>query len=585
MTVQDAHPPVYSGRMNVGFAESVPNRWNLPHLGLGLGLRESHIATILREQPPVDWFEIITENYLVHRGVLAWALDAVCERYPVVMHGVSLSIGSTDPLDLDYLRSIKALADRISAPWVSDHVCWTGVGGRNSHDLLPVPYTEEMLQWMIGRVRIVQDVLERPLLLENPSSYLQFTADELAESTFVAELANGADCALLLDVNNIYVSSKNHGFSAQAYLDAIPWDRVVQFHVAGHSDLGTHILDSHIGPVIDPVWELLRDAYTRSGGRAVMLEWDDEVPDFETTWQEAQRARAFVGDIVPEEIGPREAVGEAVVTTPREQQPPAKTARLMYWLHAVVAADQTADRQAIADHVLPTEAMPAAARVDVYTEALAARFTEVMTDDYGALERLMGEQQFADQVQRYLAAHPPRSPWLEHLGADFGDWLAASDFEPWYAELARLQWAVTRAVLAPIAAPVGGAAFAAVPAAQQGEVCLIFAPSVQLVATGTGVHCVLEGADEPTEGPEYSLVTRANFDVCTRVLDVHEAGVLARLMAGDSLQDAVVAHLQAHPDAAEAVMAQLGIWTTAWTSSHMVVGLTVAGVSVSVAAD
>jgi uncharacterized protein (UPF0276 family) len=272
------------------------NRFALPNLGIGLGLRTSHYTRILEDRPAVDWFEIISENYMQTAGRPLEHLDAIAERYPVVMHGVSLSIGGADPLDPAYLSELKALRDRIGARWVSDHLCFTGVAGKNSHDLLPMPYTEEALSHVVSRVRAVQDFLGAPLALENPSTYLEFAGASMREWEFLGRLAEEADCALLLDVNNVYVSAFNHGFEPMTYLDAIPFDRVVQIHVAGHTHHGTHIIDSHIGPVIDPVWNLFAIAHKRAGGAAVLLEWDAEIPSFEATHAEALRAREFIGE-------------------------------------------------------------------------------------------------------------------------------------------------------------------------------------------------------------------------------------------------------------------------------------------------
>ena len=269
------------------------NRFGLPNLGVGLGLRTVHYAAILNHRPDVGWFEIISENYMQTAGRPLYILDQIAERYPVVMHGVSMSIGSVDPLDQAYLEELKALRDRIGAVWVSDHLCWTGVHGKNTHDLLPMPYTEESLAHVVARVKMVQDFLEAPLLLENPSSYVEFTGSTLSEYDFLAALAKEADCGLLLDVNNVYVASYNHGYDPMSYLDALPMDRVVQFHVAGHTNNGTHIVDTHIGPVIDPVWELFGEAYRRCGGASMMLEWDAEIPSFDETWAEAKRAHEF----------------------------------------------------------------------------------------------------------------------------------------------------------------------------------------------------------------------------------------------------------------------------------------------------
>jgi uncharacterized protein (UPF0276 family) len=279
------------------------NRFGLPDLGVGLGLRSVHYAHILKERPPVDWFEVLSENYMQTAGRPLHFLDAIAERYPVVLHGVSLSIGSTDPLDRTYLAELRALRDRTRARWVSDHLCWTGVAGKNTHDLLPLPYTEESLRHVADRVRAVQDFLGAPLALENASTYAEHAGASMHEWEFLARLAEDADCAILLDVNNVFVSGYNHGFSPATYLAAMPFDRVVQFHVAGHTDHGTHIIDSHIGPVRDDVWKLLGHAYGKSGGASVLLEWDAEIPGFDVVHAEARRASEFVEAQAPASRG------------------------------------------------------------------------------------------------------------------------------------------------------------------------------------------------------------------------------------------------------------------------------------------
>jgi uncharacterized protein (UPF0276 family) len=271
------------------------NRFGLADLGIGLGLRTVHYAHILEQRPAVDWFEIISENYLETSGRPLDFLDAIAKHYPIVMHGVSLSIGSTDPLNLEYLRQLRELRDRVKAHWVSDHLCWTGVASRNSHDLLPMPYTEEALAHVVSRVKQVQDFLGAPIALENPSTYAELSGASMPEWEFLARLAELADCAILLDVNNVYVSAHNHGFDPAVYLDAMPFDRVIQLHVAGHTDHGTHIIDSHIGPVVDPVWELLALAHRRTAGVPILLEWDAEIPAFEVVHREALRARELIG--------------------------------------------------------------------------------------------------------------------------------------------------------------------------------------------------------------------------------------------------------------------------------------------------
>jgi uncharacterized protein (UPF0276 family) len=260
-------------------------------LGFGLGLRVDHYEAILADHPPVDWFEALTENYLVPGGKPLDYLMRIRERYPLVMHGVSLSIGSTQPLDRIYLEQVKALAARVEPHWISDHLCWTGTAGRNMHDLLPLPYTEEALANVAERVRMVQDILGRRILLENVSSYVTYRDSQLTEWEFLREIAQRADCLLLLDVNNIYVSSVNHEFDPLEYLKAIPADRVQQIHLAGHENNGDYLIDTHDQPVPDPVWELYAAALRRFGSVATMIERDANIPPLEELCAELDAAR------------------------------------------------------------------------------------------------------------------------------------------------------------------------------------------------------------------------------------------------------------------------------------------------------
>jgi uncharacterized protein (UPF0276 family) len=268
-------------------------RAEFPFLGFGVGLRRPHYAHVIESHPPIDWFEIISENFMVAGGRPLEVLDAVCDRYLVVMHGVSMSIGSTDALDRKYLCELRALARRCRPAWISDHLCWTGVGGRNLHDLLPLPYTAEVVRHVAGRIRRVQDALERRIAIENVSSYLTFRDSTMTEWQFLSEVAERADCAILLDINNIFVSAFNHRFSATEYIDSVPHERVVQYHLAGHSDHGAYLLDTHDHPVRDEVWALYRRAVARFGKVSALVEWDDNIPEFHVLADAAAHARAI----------------------------------------------------------------------------------------------------------------------------------------------------------------------------------------------------------------------------------------------------------------------------------------------------
>jgi uncharacterized protein len=266
-------------------------------LGFGLGLRTEHYDAVLRDAPRVDWLEVLSENYLVPGGKPLYYLDRMRERYPLVMHGVSLSIGSTAPLRLDYLRELKGLAARVQPEWISDHLCWTGVDGVNLHDLMPLPYTAEALAHVVQRVRQVQDFLGRRILLENVSSYVAYATSEMTEWDFLAELARQADCDILLDINNVYVSAVNHGFSPHAFLDAMPAERVRQFHLAGHRNCGSYIVDTHDAPIVDPVWDLYRAAVARFGDVATMIERDANIPPLTELLAELDVARRIAGSV------------------------------------------------------------------------------------------------------------------------------------------------------------------------------------------------------------------------------------------------------------------------------------------------
>jgi uncharacterized protein (UPF0276 family) len=266
-------------------------RFDLPNLGFGVGLRTVHFGHVLEKKPKVDWFEIVSENFMDTGGRPMWVLDQVAERYPIVLHGVSLSIGSVDALDFEYLKKLDKLARRVEAPWISDHLCWCGVAGRNLHDLLPLPYSEESLAHCVERVKQVQDFLGRPLVLENPSSYVEFKSSSMSEWEFLARLAEEADCGLLLDVNNVYVSSFNHSFDPFEYIDGIPPERVVYYHLAGHTNHGTHILDSHSDHAIEAVWKLYERACELSGGRSTLYEWDENIPAFAVVHAEVLKAK------------------------------------------------------------------------------------------------------------------------------------------------------------------------------------------------------------------------------------------------------------------------------------------------------
>ncbi len=271
---------------------------SIPRLGIGIGLRPVHYPEIFENWPAIDWFEIISENFMFGRKRALKNLERILERYPVVQHGVSLSIGSSEPLDFEYLKKLKQLAKLTKTPWISDHLCWGRVPGANFHELLPLPFRKDVADFVAEKARIVQDYLEIPFALENLSAYASFSCDEMSEWEFYARVVEKADIYMMLDINNVYVSSRNSGFSPEAYLSNLPLDRVLQIHLAGHTDCGEYLLDTHDHPVCDKVWELYAKVYPKTGCVSTLLEWDEKFLSFDETWKEALKAKAFQREIL-----------------------------------------------------------------------------------------------------------------------------------------------------------------------------------------------------------------------------------------------------------------------------------------------
>lgn len=266
-----------------------PSHLEVPDLGAGAGLRVPHYGHVLQEGPQMGFFEVISENFFGEGGKPLYHLEKFVERYPIILHGVALSIGAPEPPSRDYLERLKKLVKRVKPPWVSDHFCWCGAGGAHLHDLLPLPYTEEAIKRVSERARMVQDFLEVPFGLENTSSYLTYTQSTMSEWDFVREVVERADCGLMFDVNNVYVSAYNHGFDPLDFIRSIPHERILQIHIAGHSNYGKYIIDTHVGPLIDPVLDLYRETIRLAGPVSTLLEWDDKIPEFEVLAAEVAR--------------------------------------------------------------------------------------------------------------------------------------------------------------------------------------------------------------------------------------------------------------------------------------------------------
>ena len=365
------------------------NKFGLPYLGYGLGLRSKHYNHILANKPQVDWFEVISENYMNSTGRPREMLDAVRAHYPVVMHGVSLSIGSTDPLNMEYLLRLKNLADDIKPAWISDHLCWTGINGINTHDLLPLPLTAQALEHTANRIKQAQDFLGRPLLLENPSTYLTFKADNIPEHEFMAMLAEKADCALLLDINNIYVACFNHRLNAHEYINAIPTNRVVQIHLAGHTNMGTHIVDTHDDHVTTEVWDLYNYACQKLGAVSTMIEWDGNIPEFPVL--EAELAKARNVNYKP-----------SIEYCENKKHKPQYTNHNLHSLQNLMqSAIHSGSANGAETWIVEKENFTPAAQIGVYIDSYRLRLAGILQDDYKKAAEYLGDD-FKTLVSEYI---------------------------------------------------------------------------------------------------------------------------------------------------------------------------------------
>ena len=423
------------------------------NIGHGIGLRPPHFVAMSTTPPVVDWVEVISENFMVAGGNPRAVLRKVRERMPVVLHGVSMSLGSVDPLDENYLNALDALAREIEPAWISDHLCWSSFGGHTGHDLWPLPFTEEALSHVVARVARVQDRLRRQILVENVSSYLQFANSSLTEWEFLAELCRRADCGVLLDVNNVFVSAYNHGFSPQAFLNGIPVDRVGQIHLAGHGDEGTHLLDTHDHPVCDGVWDLYRAAVARFGAISTLIERDDDIPPLEELVAESRRAAAIEREAVAARAEHAHVTANAIPSGARAKpssqvEPLFDLQDLFYDLVTaptgvgpglVARGLSEADLEAI---IVGDRRLSATRRLDVYANMYFYRILDVLREEYPRVAAAVGDIAFHDLVTDYLLAHRPSHPSLREVGAHLPGYLAEHTLgvaRPWLTELARLE--------------------------------------------------------------------------------------------------------------------------------------------------
>jgi len=504
--------------------------------GFGLGLRTQHYADFLARKQPLDWLEIITDNYLIDGGKPLAVLDAIRRDYPVAMHGVAMSIGASQGVDVPYLQRVKALADRIEPLWVSDHLCWTGPGPEQLHDLYPLPYTDESARHVIAQIRHAQDVLGRRLVLENVSSYVRYRQDSASEWQFLAHIAEEADCLLLVDVNNIYVSSVNHGFDPLTYLQALPAHRVQQIHLAGHSDNGDHIIDTHDHPVAQPVWDLYAQACQRFGAVAAMIERDDHIPPLADLLDELATARRIAAETLA--------------------SPEPATAAVMPLAPAVDPLPLAAVQRHFADQVLAgalpqaTPDDPVTGRLPIYHHAYRARLADVLADTYAKTFLYMGSDSFDVHARAFAVAHPPQTRSLNRYGEGLVEALRVQyPDNPELHELAQLDWDLrTRFDSADVTTLETAAAQASDTWTTRPGVLHPSALLRTITTNVVGVWNAIHTDDDVPEAvalsaPATLLVWRKGHQPHFRTLDAAEAAWVQALHAGASVHDACAALL------------------------------------------
>ena len=504
--------------------------------GFGLGLRTQHYADFLARKQPLDWLEIITDNYLIDGGKPLAVIDAIRRDYPVAMHGVAMSIGASQGVDVPYLQRVKALADRIEPLWVSDHLCWTGPGPEQLHDLYPLPYTDESARHVIAQIRHAQDVLGRRLVLENVSSYVRYRQDSASEWQFLAHIAEEADCLLLVDVNNIYVSSVNHGFDSLTYLQALPAHRVQQIHLAGHSDNGDHIIDTHDHPVAQPVWDLYAQACQRFGAVAAMIERDDHIPPLADLLDELATARRIAAETLA--------------------SPEPATAAVMPLAPAVDPLPLAAVQRHFADQVLAgalpqaTPDDPVTGRLPIYHHAYRARLAEVLADTYAKTFLYMGSDSFDVHARAFAVAHPPQTRSLNRYGEGLVEALRVQyPDNPELHELAQLDWDLrTRFDSADVTTLETAAAQASDTWTTRPGVLHPSALLRTITTNVVGVWNAIHTDDDVPEAvamsaPATLLVWRKGHQPHFRTLDTAESAWVQAMHAGASVHDACAALL------------------------------------------
>ena len=552
-----------------------PKLW--PSVGCGIGLRSQHYPDILGHWPSMDWFEAISENYMDTGGRPLHVLEQVRHHYPVALHGTALSIGSTDPLNPDYLNRLKRLVDRIDPFIVSDHLCWSGVGRESLHDLLPLPFTEDAICHVANRVEQVQDALGRKILIENVSTYVTYRHSAMPEWEFLSQIARRSGCGILLDLNNIYVNAKNHQFDPIDYLNGVPGELVGQFHLAGHTDMGKFLFDTHSDTVLEAVWNLYREALKRWGRVSTLIEWDENIPSFVRLCEEAEKARTIYQSCSTQEIvrsnlnqtaSPRLPADSSAVISLSELQDKFKK-RILPERRAFDPKETLLNRQG---------GEAGESRLDVYAGGYVARVRESLTEVYEAVRQILGPDRFGELCASYVAKHHSQDYNLNYVGRYLSSYLVDSEWSkefPFLADLAQLEWQINQAFHSFDEVPLNPADIRSIPPEKWENLRIVFQPSVSLLSTHWPVLDLWLGRHQPigklsahkTQIPERILIGRRELKVRCERLDHNQFELVRHLLGGETLGDACEKLVLAEGEAAPPV----GSWFARWVGDALIV--------------
>ncbi|MGH1403722.1 MAG: MNIO family bufferin maturase [Alphaproteobacteria bacterium] len=540
-----------------------------PKLGYGVGFRPTHFSYIEENQPDIDWFEIISENYMDTGGKPRRLLDWLKERYPIVMHGVSLSVGTVDPLNSDYLKQLKELERDVQPQWISDHLCWTGVAHKNTHDLLPVPYTEEALKHIIERIKQVQDYLGRRIVLENPSTYLEFTCSSMSEWEFIARMVEESGCGLLLDVNNIYVSCYNHKWDPKTYIDAMPLDDVAQIHLAGHTNKGTHIIDTHDDHVLDEVWTLYSYVIQKAGLVSTMIEWDAKIPEFPIVMEELDKARhwakASQGPTeMPHFKSFRDNIRPPDVPLPYDEE-------LADMQKAILSGDSDAMKPD--ERIIPKPDFAPSQQIQSYINGYRYRLFDCVYEDYPALRYVMGREKFNEMLHVFIEDTPSEHFNIARYIESFPEYVKENQ-EPFFYELCVLETELSRIFDDAETTVLTQDDLVGLDPERFLQQHLQPRTALRLLAFSYPVNQYYEAylsgeePEVPEKSPSFLSVYRHEDRMWRLPLEEREYMVLSSLFAGLTIEEALGAVLP-EGEAEEVILSSVGEWFSRWMNNGL----------------